>query len=558
MKRVPLYLLAALAVSHISIDELLAQTCVSSNVDHFVSDSRREFRVSSVNDGALNGVSEAEFQHAAIMSAATWNEQANSRPFFYNGLTSRTDLPTDKASCDLQGINYSLVIVDTTTNTSSKGAASGRCTNGSGEATQFLIRAYQKDQDGNDRLWDSNGTTIGPNEFDLLQTLTHEFGHTLHLGHPSGEYGTMRPTSIGSNKQRDLYLWDLACAKDLPEAPPERSTKVKRLFQSGGTFGAETTPFGNWIQSKGTPGVTWRGNTTEFSAAAKQTSATSTPWWTHRHNQADTTNFPVSEQNRDLIGSFTEATFREDRRQDRVFWITPEEFPTALDQASSHRIRYLRSSDKFNTVTSGTLKECSSMTGFMTCSSHDYIHSGKAPAVSWDYEVNRSIFAWVYQNRANDFSSREIRISVGYVDNFILPPAYRTGIQSNVTPGIACRTNRAAGHNCLMAYVDQTDGLQRIKLRRFTPFRTTFQYSLAWHPTTTTFAGASTASRIAVWYHDDRWWMSYRTNSPGQTVQVFVSNDTFNWTSLTPPSYTDVGPAAISYWTGNNTLFYAE
>ena len=535
-----------------------AQTCTSSNVDHLVTDARREFRVSSVNDGSLSGVTDVEFQRGAAMAAATWNEQSNSRPFFYNGLTSRTDLPSSKADCDSAGINYSLVKVDATSNASAKGSASGRCTDGNGNATQFLIKVNKKTSSGSDRVWEANGSTIGSNEYDLLQTLTHEFGHTLHLGHPSGEYGTMRGTSIGTNKQRDLYLWDLTCVKDLSQAPPERATKIKRLYHSGGTFGSESTPFGGWIQSKGSPGITWVTGSTEFSAAAKQTSSTSTIWWTRGHNQSNTFNFPTSESSRDLIGMFTETTFREDTNQDRVFWVRPEEYPTPLDDDSSHRIRYRRSSNGFSSSNSGNLKECNSMTGFLSCSSHSYIQSGKPPAISWDYEVDRTVFAWVNQNRDDNSDSREIRIAIGYVDNFILPVATKTGIQSNVTPGIACRTNQADGHNCLMAYVDQRDGEQRIKLRRFTPVATSTGYSLVWHPSTTTFTAASTASRIALWYHDSRWWMAYRTNSPGQWMQVFHSMDSLTWSALTPPSYTDVGPVAISYWAGNNTLFFAE
>ena len=535
-----------------------AQTCVSSNTDHYVDDARRQFRVSSVADGGLDGVTALEFQRAAAMAAATWNEQTNSRPFYYNGLTSRTDLPNDKEACDNAGIGYSLVRVNATSHESAKGRASGRCYNDDGEATQFLISIYAEDASGNDRRWEANGSTIGSNEFDLLQTLTHEFGHTLHLGHPSGQYGTMRATTIGTNRQRDLYYWDMACVQDLAEAPPERSTKIRRRFIANGTLSGEQVPFSNWIQSKGSPGITWMTGSARFSAAAKQTSVTSTPWWTREHDQANTTNFPVSESHRDLIGMFTEATFREDRTQDRVFWVGLPDHPDNLDADSSHRMRYRRSSNGFQSTNFGTLKECDSMTGFLQCQSHSYIRSGKPPAISWDYEVSRTVLAWVNQNRDDNARSREIRIAVGYIDNYLLPRATATGIQSNVTPGLACRTNRAAGENCLLAYVDQTDGEQRIRLRRFTPVRNATGYGLNWHPTVTTFTSASTASRIALWYHDGKWWMAYRTNSPGQWLQVFQSEDSLTWSALQPPSYTDVGPTAISYWSGNNVLFYAK
>lgn len=551
---------AMAASSAVVASPVRAQTCVASNANHYTADDRREFRVSSVFDGALSGVTDVEFQRAAAQAAATWNEQTATRPFFYNGLSSRTDLPDTKQECDDLGIDYSLVRVDIVTDTGSKGVAQGRCYDGSGRARQFLISIYQDQADGSLRSWESNGSTIGSTEFDLLQTMTHEFGHTLRLGHPSGEYGTMRPTTIGTNRQRDLYLWDMSCLRTLSGAPDERQTRVKRIPVSGGALGSESTPFSalGKYQSKGSPGITWVTGSTEFSAAAQSSNNTITPWWTRGLNNSNTNNFPSTVAERDLVSMFTEATFREDTSQDRVIYITPDEYPTSLASGSEHRVAYRRSSNGFSSSNWGTLRACSGLSGFLRCSGTQYIYSGKPPAVSWDYEVDRTIFAWVNQNRSDNTDTREIRISVGYVNNYTLNQPIETGIQSNVTPGIACRTNQALGHNCLMAYVDQTDGLQRIKLRRFTPVRSGNRYILQWHPTTTTFSSAVTASRIAVWYHDGQWWLAYRTSSPGQRVNVFTSATSSGWVSQGAPTYSDVGPTAVSYWAGNNQLFFAE
>jgi len=64
--------------------------------------------------------------------------------------------------------------------------------------------------------------SVGPDELDLVDVLTHEFGHALALAHPSEMWETgfhveaaMRVTnspgrdSLGTTRRRDLWQWDL-------------------------------------------------------------------------------------------------------------------------------------------------------------------------------------------------------------------------------------------------------------------------------------------------------------------------------------------------------------
>jgi hypothetical protein len=330
---------------------------------------------------------------------------------------------------------------------------------------------------------------------------------------------------------------------------------LRRRWHSGGTFAAEATPFGTLTQSSASPGITWLSGIAVFSAAAKQTGSDPTLWWARSLSTASIREFDSTDK--DLIGQLTEGTFREDTTQNRVFWITPHEYPTALDGGSSPHVSYRRSSDGFDTSSWGNLKECTTMTGFMTCSSSEYIQSSKEPAIAWAPSVSRSIFAWVNQNRQNDTDQREIRIAVGYVNQYTLPVATGTGMQSNVGPGIACSTGNANGYDCLMAYVPQSDGGHYIRLRRFTPAAGKERHTLSWDSTATTF-NVSTASRIAVWYHDAKWWLAYRSSNSNQNVFVRSSTDSVTWSDSSLLAYSDVGPTAIAYWTLNNNLFYVN
>ena len=127
---------------------------------------------------------------------------------------------------------------------------------------------------------------------------------------------------------------------------------------------------------------------------------------------------------------------------------------------------------------------------------------------------------------------------------------------------MACKAFEARGYDCLVAVVPQTDGIMNIQLHRFWSSAGSTNYVMHKDSSITSFINAPTASRIAVWYHDDRWWLAYRTMYSGNQLVVFTSPDTVNWSwgpdGVAYSGYTDIGPSAASYWRGNNALLYTR
>src|SRR5690606_27097788 len=85
-------------------------------------------------------------------------------------------------------------------------------------------------------------------------------------------------------------------------------------------------------------------------------------------------------------------------------------------------------------------------------------------------------------------------------------------VRTSVAPAVAC-SNAASTFKCVVAYVDQADTLSRVKTLRFNVAAGTSQYNVAQDaggPSTIHASTGRTASRIALWWHNDRWWIAFR------------------------------------------------
>jgi hypothetical protein len=546
-------------------DRLLAQPTCNQLSEHRTSDYRRSFRISNWNLGDLSGVSATEAARAIVAGASAWNEQSNARPFIYTGTTWRSDLPMDKASCDAQLLNYSMVIVSDEPS-DNFALAMPRCIDPlTSRGEQFLIRIYRRNMALNLYQWETNGSSIDANELDLVGTATHEFGHTLNIAHtPSSTFGVMSPASpapwpsvLGESRLRDLYTYELHCAKEIAG---DRQTRARRRLHTFTGFWPEDSYLGATLVANVSAAVTWLPS---FSRASAAFYSGNCLVWERGQNTANAFCMPVAEPFRDRLTGFTAASFREDAaKQDRLFWIDHLEFPDAPQTIhSSHRVRQRRSTTGFSTSSANTLRECTTPSGFLTCAASSPIQTGKPPAVAWDDATNRSVFVWAHQNRLDDAASQRVRVAVGYVDDQTLPPAQALDVQTVAAPGVACKADQAGWfYDCIVAVVPQTDALFNVQIRRFQAQAGANGYTLVNDPFVTTLINTPTAGRIAVWYSDsqDEFFIAFRSLLTDQGVSVLSSDDTLSWTPVPFITYSDVGPSAVSYYTGDNSLLYVN
>jgi hypothetical protein len=543
--------MAGLAVAMLAEAHVARAQCVTSNVNHGNTNGGKLYRVNAVSLDLLTTIGNREAAASAVhMSAATWNNHANGGYFRIGFSTSDTSLPSTKAACDAAGINYSLVVAKD--ENGAKAETSGACVD-AGVATQFVIVIRTKDDAGNPWNFATNVSTIGATQWDLVQTLTHEFGHTQRLGHPATESASMTPTTMGTNRSRDLYQWDLEC-----------SASVSGHRALTGYWQTHTGPFS--AEMAFTSGTGW--NVANLSAGVTSSGAS---WlWAGSVNQATCTNWlssfnPATAHCTSIsttVGmSPTEAVWREDLTNDRIFYAEHTDFPTAYVATSSHRVAYRRSTDKFVSQISGNLNDCTSMSGFLTCSGSAPLQTGKHVAVGWDNFNNRTVFAWVNQNRSNNAQEREVRVSIGNIGPTLLPQHDSLGVQSSVSPGVACNAFSAGGYDCIVAYVDPTDAFNRVRTRRFFASSGATKFNLIIDPTPHDVNFAPTSSRIAAWFNSttSKFYVATRPQRVNELIEVFESSDGASWALNTTLSTSVIGPSAASVWDGPvNALAHAR
>lgn len=104
--------------------------------------------------------------------------------------------------------------------------------------------------------WSSHGYP-GAGEIDIIQTIAHEFGHLLGLGHPdcSADQAVMCPT-VNSNqrtRQRQLFHFDTHCPQELEyngsAKVATRKVKSRVFVQAGsGSFSEHVQVPTTWIK----------------------------------------------------------------------------------------------------------------------------------------------------------------------------------------------------------------------------------------------------------------------------------------------------------------------
>ncbi|MCG8592106.1 MAG: hypothetical protein MJE66_22650 [Proteobacteria bacterium] len=535
-------------------------------------ESRTSYRINAASFDELPDVSRDAGAVAVIMGADAWNEQTTAADFRFLGTTSRTSLPLAIEECKARGVDGSLVTVSTACLTGGYARMLGRCWRANDGWSQFEMIIHTRWRPTRNDACEPIPWSVGlaqSGRLDLASVTTHEFGHALDIGHIPNEYaGVMNAVGVyGTNRRRDLYLADIECAEVNAGARELRARyrlHVRGDLRNERTFldAGASTPQAAVGVSRDPNGV-WR-----WVAAFKLYGFGSYYW-----------NWGLGSQNEVFVLNepsglgLTVGTTHEAPEWARLFWPRRDEY-IRHDWRSRHAVMYRFSDDGFATYgPTGLVAYCNDMSGWMQCArtrfGYDvsFVHTAKAVSMTWDDANQRTVFAWVHQDRdfAPNSQNRQVRVAFGYIGHiqggWMLPAADEFGVRSSVSPGVACSAGRAGGYDCILAYVDDADPMASVRIKRFRGRPGAERVELEAEPGWRRLLGnVGTTSRIAAWYHSNNFYVAIRPTRRGQQLEVFRSPDGRNWTvvvgSWTGP-YITTGPTAASTWTrGNNVLMY--
>jgi hypothetical protein len=440
----------------------LTTGCHSLGYTHYYEiDGQQKYKISTYDIDAIDGISSDEFKDAVFASADTWAEQANSGFFKYDGTVAVSDLPIDNDDCG--GIDYNLVrIID---DSGDKGLFLARCLDSNNYPHRWTI--VIKVRDLNDDDWNWSVGDISSDEWDLRQTLTHEFGHAIGLNHhyviggcgSDCVYGSMTPTSIGTSRSRDLYAMDMIC---LEELSGRRSLfGKKRTHYSNGTFSSESSFTSFWTTvSKVAPGLSEHSGSEYYTAVINRSDCMR---WQHNWSIFDWTCLDDPDQ-RSGIGPRA-GWWKEDTSIDRIFYSEVDDSPTFGDKDSNHIVHQVRSDDGFDTQSDGILSRCAVYI-YGTCFGL-VVKSGNMVSMAWDDRRERTVFAWADQERGSETNNRKLMLSVGYRSTTVLHKPSWTGYYSGVSPAVVCDEDTQRTYNCIVAFVSSKSTRNEIKVLRF-------------------------------------------------------------------------------------------
>ena len=147
----------------------------------------------SINANGTHGLSVQSVENAITNAAGAWS---------HNDLNMIYDGDTKKTGADYSDEVHSIVFKDNWTEDPSVLAITYTWSTTNGEIVHFDMEINAEDHD-----WSTTGES---NKQDLMNAITHEFGHVVGLDHSEELEATMAPdTQLGETNKRDLHQDDL-------------------------------------------------------------------------------------------------------------------------------------------------------------------------------------------------------------------------------------------------------------------------------------------------------------------------------------------------------------
>lgn len=542
--------------------------CTEAGQDHVNTDKRKNYKVNANSfDEFVYGVDAQESRIASSMGADVWNETAHAGTFGQVAIgTSREDIPLDYDDCTSKDIDYSLVVAQEQGDV--MGGARGRCCKEQDgtfweECTQFLIFVNGEDGDGNARDWGVGRPA--DDQFDLVSTLSHEFGHTLNLGHPDYHedcpenicqqpsdvcaYGVMTPSCVmgsGNTERRDLYQWDIECAR---EVGGERNmTAYYRLFDPTDSDRFTEPLSGQVYQERVrniSAGQAWDLESDELIVDGMHQVLTEgyVEWMDfYSNNLLWLDEWPMA------AGVGPNSLFRKEMSSVDVIGAFSgyEEVPEYEQGAQFPMFEY-----SYQLGGKEYFRYCSHEVDSYSCDADDLIqgYSGKRLSAAWDPATDRTVNAWAHQNRENDSRSRKVKLSVGMMTAGEFPTPDKTGINTDIPPEVVCLD--AEGYNCVLGYTREEDSMNYIRVQRFRVVEgeNRHEIEMEGEEHKVSVQGAvQTASKIALWHAYGEVWLAYRKAWGEQNINFWSTEDLGKtWEQETGYARSDVGPAVANY-----------
>jgi hypothetical protein len=186
------------------------------------------------------------------------------------------------------------------------------------------------------------------------------------------------------------------------------------------------------------------------------------------------------------------------------------------------------------------------------CSSTEFVYSSTSPAITYDAYSGADVVVWADHHPGRWLESGpELLVSTVHPDGVLAAPVSLTAngpALSMTAPAITCEPFEVGDFDCMVAYVDASNGEGEIHLARFYVHNGEIFRDV---PVPVNLF-ARTAADPALWIADGYFWLAYKDNLAGQPVVVWRAQ-TGSW----PPSFVRVGEASSSIvgpttFTGND------
>lgn len=563
-----LFFVLSACLAYFSYGKAFADTsdCVPPSITQ-PTDNRRDFYINMASfqqfaydeNGTLGHFSTDEIIGAVLQAAEQWNHSAAGREFVYKGIDNSKLVGGSQA-----GVPYGVIragVYNSNTNSLSMkfgGATAQFHTQG------FSIEIAGRTNQGNIRRWYVGDPNNPPssNGSDLVGFLVHEFGHI------TGQYHPTVGGVMNSNNQRELYEVDIDCAEFFYSGTNRGLTSVDWEFTNGNW--SATLPFLNiWSASSGVSrggtqygSFEFRGVKMGYDGLYAERYSTGNLYLGSRysflpHPPVRAHRYELDAPYRDLILALSRDSINYGNQGDEYFVV--KAFTSANGFESS--------------VTSiHNLQHCTSYSSSLygACYGSSDVRTVRRPAIAFDDEVQKSVYAWTHSDRSDFSLNNDVLISIGsyegsHFNSTVLARAVDIGVKSEVAPGLACDTNQAthSGYDCLLAFVDPSDVKNSIRLLPFYSVSGVGSYwpitlvsphlmsSSGWH---------RTSSPIALFRHDGKWWLAFKLAlaTGGGGLRLYSSptgaSDSWSLESSTLP-YTANGGTALGGWIQENHVF---